>query len=209
MTSLIEYVVKGGVVMIPIGICSVVALAIIIERLIMLRRNQFIPDALHDEIRTGLLRNQIAEVMAVCYRSEISLARIVKAGVEHLEDSREEISTAMEATGKKEVDRMEKHLTLLATVANISPLLGLLGTVTGMIRVFNVITVEGVGNAQALSGGIAEALITTAAGLIVGIPTLLAHSFLSRRVGSFAIELESASQELLNLLAKQTRVSRR
>jgi len=205
MLSLFQYLAKGGYVMLPIGLCSIVALAVVIERFISLRHDRFLPRELAEEILNGLHRGQVAEVMTLCYGNDDAVARVVKAGLDQMEEDREEIRDVMQAVGKREASNLEQHLGILATIASISPLLGLLGTVAGMIRVFNVITVEGVGNAQALSGGISEALITTLAGLTVAIPTLVAHNYFARRVDAMTLELEVFSQDVLNLLARQGR----
>jgi biopolymer transport protein ExbB len=208
MLSLFQYLAKGGYVMLPIGLCSIVALAVVIERFISLRHDRFLPRELAEEILNGLHRGQVAEVMTLCYGNDDAVARVVKAGLDQMEEDREEIRDVMQAVGKREASNLEQHLGILATIASISPLLGLLGTVAGMIRVFNVITVEGVGNAQALSGGISEALITTLAGLTVAIPTLVAHNYFARRVDAMTLELEVFSQDVLNLLARQGRARR-
>ncbi len=203
MDNLFSYVLKGGYLMIPIGLCSVIALTVVIERFVRLKRNKIIPPDFLLEIKSLLKKNMVLEVMTYCENSEESISRIIKAGIDKINRSRAEIKETIEMAGRQEMLVLEKNLGILATIASISPLLGLLGTVTGMIRVFHVISIQGVGDPAALSAGISEALITTAAGLVVGIPTLVAYNYFMKRSNRILIEMEKASQEILDILSRR------
>ena len=169
---MIEFIAKGGYLMIFILLCSVISLAIIIERLINLREDKVIPKDFFNRIKGLLLEGHINEVLSICSKSNKPIAKIIEAGIMKYYFGRDEIKEAIEDAGRHEIAYLEKHLIILSTIAGVAPLLGLLGTVWGMIKVFNVISMEGVGNPDKLAGGISEALITTAAGLAVAIPAL-------------------------------------
>ena len=190
MREAIEFLQQGGWPMVPLGICSVAGLTVILERLVALRRGRSIPQSVVGLIDLYQGEESVESAIQTCRHSRSSLASIVeemilsrKQGYTHLVDS-------LNATGRREVERLERGLIVLEVVAGISPLIGLLGTVVGMITVFDAITSEGLGNAQVLSAGISKALITTVTGLSVGIPALAFHSYLSRCVESIAIEMQ-------------------
>ena len=190
MREAIEFLRQGGWPMIPLGFCSVAGLSVILARLVALRRGRSIPQSIVGLIDLYQGEESVESAIQACRHSRSSLARIVeemvlarKQGYTHLVDS-------LNATGRREVERLERGLIVLEVVAGISPLIGLLGTVVGMVTVFDAITTEGLGNAQVLSAGISKALVTTVTGLSVGIPALAFHSYLSRRVESIAIEMQ-------------------
>jgi biopolymer transport protein ExbB len=137
----------------------------------------------------------------ICERHNSPMAHIIRAGLEEAGTSNADVRQVMEDTGRREVKRLERYLVVLETVAAASPLLGLLGTVLGMIKVFSVISIAGVGQAGLLSGGIAEALITTAFGLSIGIPALVAYNFFDSRVENYVIKIEGYAHLLLKQLA--------
>ncbi len=204
MWSIIQ---KGGPLMYLIILCSIVALAVVIERLYHLYRARINIDKFMENISNILKRNRIMEAVDLCEKTPGPIAHIIKAGVLKHDRSRQEIKEAIEDAGIYEVPRMEKNLGVLATIAHISPLLGLLGTVTGMVRAFQVIQEKATAlhpvSPGDLAGGIWEALITTVAGLIVAIPTFVAYNYLVGRVKGFIVEMERASAELINLLAQR------
>jgi len=140
------------------------------------------------------------ETLAICANSSNPMAKIVEAGILKRQRSREQVKEAIEHTGKQEASNLHKYLGVLATIAGIAPLLGLLGTVAGMIKVFQVISHQGVGNPSALAGGISEALVTTAAGLVVAIPTLVAHNYFFKKANRLIMEMENTSMELVDIL---------
>ncbi|MFH1246068.1 MAG: MotA/TolQ/ExbB proton channel family protein [Candidatus Omnitrophota bacterium] len=202
-----EIIQKGGPLMYPIILCSIIALAVIIERFYHLYHAQIDITKFMDNISNILKRNRIMEAIDLCEQTPGPIAHISKSAILKHDRSRQEIKEAMEDAGIYEVPRLEKNLGALSTIAHIAPLLGLLGTVTGMVRAFQVIQ-EKAGVSQPVSpgdlaGGIWEALLTTVAGLMVAIPTLVAYNYLVSRVKGFIVEMESSGTELVNLLTQK------
>ncbi len=199
--SLFQIVIKGGIIMIPIVLCSIIALAILFERLIVLRRIKIKTGTFVLQVKNLLLQNHKDEAISLCKKTPGPIAGITKAGLEKANRPRQEIKEAIEGAGKREIYQLEKNLGVLGTVAAIAPLIGFLGTVTGMIRAFMQVQAHG-GNVDAsvLAGGIWEALITTAAGLTVGIPALIFYNWLQGKVERFVFEMSESSTELLDML---------
>ncbi len=197
---MLELIGQGGILMLPILLCSVLALAITIERLINLSGSKVHPLELVSKLKKLIGEGKTTETLAICANSSIPMAKIVEAGILKRQRSREQVKEAIEHTGKQEASNLHKYLGVLATIASIAPLLGLLGTVTGMIKVFQVISQQGVGNPSALAGGISEALVTTAAGLVVAIPTLVAHNYFFKKANRLIMEMENTSMELVDIL---------
>ena len=197
-------IVKGGPLMFLIIMCSVIAMAVVIERLWYLRRAEINTGEFMEDISETLRRNKILDAIDKCNAMPGPIAQILKAGILKHDRSRVEIREAIEDAGIHEVPRLEKNLGVLATIAHISPLLGLLGTVTGMVRAFQVIEQKSVSlmpvNPGDLAGGIWEALITTVAGLAVAIPTYVAYNFLVSKVDGFVLEMEKSATDLVNIL---------
>jgi biopolymer transport protein ExbB len=195
----IEILQSGGWLMWPIMACSVVALAIVIERFWALRRKRVMPSGLVESIRdwgaAGGVVNQDLESLA----GGSPLGKIVAAGLLNQGKGRELVRESIEETGRHVVHELERYLNTLGTIASITPLLGLLGTVVGMIRVFNKITLQGVGDPSVLSGGISEALITTAAGLTVAIPSLMFYRYFRGRVDEFVVGMEQEAVMLMEV----------
>jgi len=190
MSAILNLLWQGGWPMIPIGLCSVISVAIILERSIALRRRQVIHDGVLGIIREYRGESSAERALYECSRLPGSFARLIEEmiRVRHL-DHAQAIET-MRATGRTQVGRLERGLTVLEIVAAISPLLGLLGTALGMVTVFDAITAQGLGNPAVLSEGISKALITTVAGLSVAIPALAFHSLFSKRVDELATEMQ-------------------
>jgi biopolymer transport protein ExbB len=198
-----DIIFAGGPLMWPILACSVVALAIAIERFFTLRRASIDTREFMDTMRTVLRQNRIQEAIEICDETEGPIARIMKAGILKHSRSKEDIREAIEDAGHLEVPRLDRHLSALATCANIAPLLGLLGTVTGMIKCFAMIQdKQGQVNPSDLADGIKNALVTTAAGLTIGIPTLVIYNYFVTRVDNMILEMEISSSELVELLTK-------
>jgi biopolymer transport protein ExbB len=196
----LETIEAGGWVMLPIIACSIVAMAIVLERAWNLRRRRIMPDNLVGSIwqlhRTGRLTEQrIQEI-----RDGSPLGRMLTAGIVNRFHSREIMKEAIGDAGRQEVAGLERYLNTLGTIASVTPLLGLLGTVLGMIDIFAVITGGGVGQAGLLAGGIAKALITTAAGLMIAIPALMFHRFFNSKVNKLAIALEEQALRLVEVM---------
>lgn len=204
MFQFFEFLVKGSYLMIPLGLCSILAIAIVIERFLSLREQKVIPPDFLRNIKGLLSEQKISEALDLCQKTWQPLSRIIEAGIIKHKKSREEIKEAIENSGKQEVVSLERYLGALATIASISPLLGLLGTVTGMIRVFTIISVQGVGDPNILAGGISEALITTAAGLLIAIPTLVFHNYFHKKVNNYILLMEKNSLEVVDLLSETT-----
>jgi biopolymer transport protein ExbB len=197
-------IVKGGPLMFLIIICSVIAVAVVVERLWNLRKAEINTEEFMEDIAETLKRNKILDAIDKCNAMPGPIAHILKAGILKHDRSRAEIRESIEDAGLHEVPRLEKNLGVLATIAHISPLLGLLGTVTGMVRAFQVIEQKSVAlmpvNPGDLAGGIWEALITTVAGLAVAIPAYVAYNFLVSKVDGFVLEMEKSATDLLNIL---------
>ena len=202
---MLDFIIKGGVVMIPILACSVIALAIVIERFINLTEGKVIPQDFFARIKGLLLEGHINEALSICSKSNKPIAKIIEAGIMKYYFGRDEIKEAIEDAGRHEIASVEKYLNILSTIAGVAPLLGLLGTVTGMIKVFNIISLGGIGKAEELAGGIGEALITTAAGLSIAIPTLVFHNIFSERADRLILKMEKSSMELTEILSQGQR----
>jgi biopolymer transport protein ExbB len=197
---MIDLIVKGGLFMYPILLCSVVALAVFIERMWVLRRRQIIPEEFIISVRDLLKRQKISEALFLCQNDMSSIARIFLAGLNSSQRGMWLVKEAIEERGNREAATLEKHVDILSTIANLTPLLGLLGTVSGMIKTFNAISVQGIGNPAPLAGGIAEALITTATGLCVAIPTLVCYRILKDKASALISEMEENSIKLIDLM---------
>ena len=210
MKALVQLFVSGGPLMAPLALCSVLALAVILERLINLRsRKVLVPEVVH-LIETIRGPADIDMSLAILDRHPGGLSNVVRAAIENRDLSREEIRNIVLDVGRGEAKRIERGQIVLEAVAGIAPLLGLLGTVLGMIRVFRVIALVGVGNANALSGGISLALITTAVGLSVAIPALPAFHYFSNTISEIVLVMERLAPHLLaeDLLDEGQRCSR-
>lgn len=197
---MIELILKGGIFIYPIILCSVIALAIFIERLWVLRRSRIIPADFIRHIEDLLKKRKISDAAFLCQGDGSSIARIFLAGLKNTGRGMWLVKDAIEERGGREALSLEKHVGILSTIANLTPLLGLLGTVSGMIKTFNVISVQGVGDPAPLAGGIAEALITTASGLCVAIPTLVCHRILKDKAESLVFEMEENSIKMIEIM---------
>lgn len=182
--------VQGGWIMFPLAACSIAGLTIVIERAIALRRNAVLDPTIVDLAEDYSAKTSPEKAELACRRAHGPFARLIEQvlAARHL-DHIQALET-MHAVGRTQVARLERGLIILEIVAGVSPLLGLLGTVLGMRTVFNAITAEGLGNPQVLSAGISKALVTTVAGLSVGIPALAFHSWFSSRVDDLATEMQ-------------------
>ena len=198
-----ELIQKGGVTMYPIILLSVISLAVFIERLISLRKEKFVPKAFTEQV-TGLLKKKnLSEALAVCKSNNSALARISENIIANTDLPLSRLLEVAEESGRSEASKLDKYLPSLQTIVAIAPLLGLLGTVLGMIKIFDVIALQGTGNAEALSSGIAEALLTTAAGLVVAIPAQIFYFITKAKADSIGSALEKSSSEIMNLLFKE------
>ena len=196
-----DWLARGGIFVIPIFLFSVLALGIFLERLWVLRRSRILPGDELKNVEDLVRSNEMAEARAQCRQVRAPAARILLAGLNNHGAARPLVQEAMEERGKAEALDLKKYLGLLQTIASVCPLLGLLGTVSGMIKVFDAISMVGVGNPGYLATGISEALITTAMGLSVAIPTYMAQRYLSGRSERFIYSLEEYGTYLLKLLS--------
>ena len=197
-----ELISSGGWLMVPIILCSVISVAIIIERLWTLKKDNVAPADIAADIEQLLEQHQITEDRLEELEHSSYLGRILVAGLCVSNQTSAEIRRSIEEAGRHVVHELEKYLNALGTIAAITPLLGLLGTVIGMIKVFAAITAVGVGNPQILAGGISEALITTAAGLSVGIPSLMFHRYFKGKINELIVDMEQHALRLLNLMER-------
>lgn len=204
--SLWQVFLAGGPVMWPILLCSIFALAILLEKFLYLHRIKIDTQQFLSSILDKMKRHQIKESLQVCDNTKSPISHILKAGILKYDRTREQIKEAIEDAALYEIPKLEKNLSALATIAHISPLLGLLGTVTGMVRCFQTIQAKATSfhpvSPGDLAGGIWEALLTTVAGLIVAIPTFVAYNYLVNRINNFILEMEKASTELVNFLTE-------
>ncbi len=202
MAGIWEMILKGGIMMIPLIFTSIVGLAVVIERAYFLRSRRIIRHDVVDLINHIEKLEDIEGVVENLSNSDGPFLNIVRIALKNRKRPRDEIKEAIIDQGRQEARILERGLTTLETVAGISPLLGLLGTVLGMIKVFRVITVQGLGQTQSLSGGISEALITTVVGLSIAIPTLVTYNYFSRKVEELVLEIEKYSSQLLEKLGR-------
>jgi biopolymer transport protein ExbB len=195
-----ELVKSGGWLMLPILLSSVFALAICIERLWTLRKNSIAPGHLLGEVWELVKQKKLTASRLNEIRNASALGQIIATGLSNSKHGREMMKESIQETASKVVHELERFLNPLGTIAAITPLLGLLGTVVGMIKVFSEIMIQGTGNANVLAGGISEALITTAAGLSVAIPALVMHRYFIRRIDSLVVEMEQEAVKLVEVV---------
>ncbi len=197
---MLELVQSGGWLMVPIMLCSMIAFAIIIERFWSLQKQKICPDDLVAKIwkLEKQKRLNVGEITRL--REESPLGKILAAGLVNLRHDRQVMKESIEETGRQVVNELERYLNTLGTIASITPLLGLLGTVIGMIKVFAAITSVGVGDPAVLAGGISEALITTAAGMSVAIPSLIFYRHFRGKVEGLVCLMEAESIKMVEVL---------
>jgi biopolymer transport protein ExbB len=195
-----ELVKAGGWLMLPIIACSIAAMAIILERFWVLRRRRVMPAKLTARVWHWHKEGELNQDRIVQVRDSSPLGRILAAGLVNRAHRREIMKEAIGEVGRQVVSDLERYLNTLGTIASITPLLGLLGTVIGMIKVFAEITNAGVGNPGVLAGGISEALITTAAGMSVAIPSLIFYRYFTARVDRLAIGMEEEALKVVEVI---------
>lgn len=200
---MLEIVKSGGWLMLPIILCSIVSAAIILERLWTLQQRRVLPKNLTRQVWEWVSKNQLSPEHIKSLRDGSPLGEILSVGLTNRQRDREVMKERIEDTGRHVLHDLERYLNTLGTIAAISPLLGLLGTVIGMVKVFAAITTEGVGDPSVLAGGISEALITTAAGLSVAIPTLIGYRYLRGRVNALVVQMEKEAITLVEALHRK------
>ncbi len=197
MEHVLEFFDKGGFIIYPLLLCSILGLAIVIEKALSLRRKKvIIPEVVNilDNIKGP---SDVGLALSICEKHKGPFPNIVRIGLENRALPKEEIKEVLNDQGRQEVHSLEKGLVILETVAGIAPLLGLLGTVIGILKVFNVISLVGIGQANAMAGGISEALITTIVGLSIGIPAVVAFNVFTNKAETLVLEIEKYSSVLL------------
>lgn len=202
-----DLVQRGGPMMYLIILSSILAFGVVIERMYHLNRARIDANRFMNDIVVILKRNKIIEGIEMCNATAGPIAHIIKAGILKHDRSKAEIKEAVEEAAQLEIPRLEKHLPILATIAHVAPLLGLLGTVSGMIKSFQVIQAKALSMAPVnpgdLAGGIWEALLATLAGLSVAIPTYVAYNYLVSQVDSLVYDMEKSATDLVNLLSSR------
>lgn len=203
---MLEIVVAGGWLMVPIILCSIAVVAISIERAWALRPSRVAPRNLLAQVWGWIKNNQLDGNKLRELKQSSELGKILAAGLSNSRNGREVMKDSIQDAASQVIHDMEKYLGAMGTIAGIAPLLGLLGTVVGMIEVFTAIMLQGTGNPGILAGGISQALITTAAGLTVAIPAMIMHRFFQRRVDSLVVIMEQDAVKLVDALHSDRRV---
>lgn len=204
---MLELVKAGGWLMLPIILCSIVAVAISIERIWTLNRSKLAPSDLLAEVWTNIQAGRLDSHAIKTLRRESALGLILAAGLSNSHAGRDVMKESIAEAASYVIHDMERYLNTLGTIASIAPLLGLLGTVIGMIKVFSDIMIHGAGNAALLAGGISEALITTGAGLSVAIPALIMHRYFQRKIDTVVVTMEQEATKLVDALHSQRDVN--
>ena len=192
-----EFVEKSGPLIYPLALCSLVASTITLERLWALRRTRVLPREIIQVVDAVKPGRDLSLAVEVCRKNPGVFSDIMRTGLENADQPWEMMRDAVVDTGRRETTQLERHLVWLMTIAQAAPLLGLLGTVTGMIKVFASISISGLGDPQALSEGISEAMLTTAVGLAIGIPTLVAYNLLAAKAEALITEIETYASNLV------------
>ena len=197
---MLEMVIAGGIVMLPLLACSIVALAIVIERCWTLQKKRVVPDNLVAQVWQWAQAGALDERRVQTLKAGSPLGRVLAAGLAHRHGDRQSMKEGIEEVGRHVVFELGRYVNVLGTIASIGPLLGLLGTVMGMIRIFSAVTKQGVSDPSILAGGIAEALITTAGGLTVAIPALIFYRYFNRRIEGYVVGMEGEALKLVEAM---------
>lgn len=197
----LQWFVRGGLVMYPIPACSIIGLAVFLERLAFLRRKHLLPERFVRGVTRVWQRREFEVAWRLCQPQDVPLSRILRAGLLKVKEGPQEVEWAIEVTGSHEAGVVEANLRFLGAIPNIAPMLGFLGTVTGLITAFDVIAVQGTGDRKLMADGESEALITTEFGLFVGIPALDAYDDFRGKVDRLLHEMEAITIELLSATA--------
>jgi biopolymer transport protein ExbB len=195
-----EYFINGGFMMYPLALCSIIALTVIIERFFSYQGTFGKLSEVVKKIRAALAEGNPTAAINACAESGTPMSIALASGIQRKDRPKEVIMEAMERTGRQEISRLERGLVWLATIANIAPLLGFLGTVTGMIDSFGAIAAKGLGDPRLVASGISEALITTATGLAIAVPALIFYNYFSRRADRVAAQIEDGAHELIEII---------
>ena len=200
---MVEIVKSGGWLMAPIILCGIIAMGIILERFWTLQQKRVIPEDLTSKVWGWVKKDQLDQKQIQSLHQGSALGQILAAGLINRDRERSVMKDSIEDTGRHVVHELERYLETLGTIAAVSPLLGLLGTVIGMVEVFTTITSQGVGNPTALAGGSAQALISTATGLTVAIPALVGYRYFRNRVDTLVVDMEKEAIKLVEALHRR------
>lgn len=203
--SLFQYNSNWNIILVVIGICSIASFTIFIERLIHLRKSEIDTNKFIIQLRQPIKEGHIVEAIQLCEKTRGTIANIIKAGLLKHNRSKEQIENAMEVSGLIEISQLEKNAKILSIIAHIAPLIGLLGTVLGFIQAFSEMRTSGLVDISASRIGEAMeyALVTTAAGLVVAIPSVLAYNYIVSRIEGFVLEIQTTSAEIVDLLVSR------
>ncbi len=202
-----QYIVQGGTMMIPLVICSVLGIIFIIERAITYYRIKGDTAEIFSEVLASIRESDLRNSIEVCEEYDHPVATTLKSGLLRYGKSHEEIEKAMESVALHEVSKLERGLWILATLANVAPLFGFLGTVVGMISAFSALAEVGLGQPQAVAAGISQALITTATGLIIALPVQTAYNYFTNKVSNYSLDMETSASMLLETFSEAERQS--
>lgn len=198
-----RWFIEGGVVMYPLLLCSIASLAIVLERFYTLGRIKKETDSFVKRVKKVVMQGEVEKALSICESSNVPISFIFKAGILKHDLSREEIEKAIEDEGGHQIPRLERFLSGLAIISNIAPLIGFLGTVTGLYHAFkSIVSGGGVTSTSVVAEGIAEALITTVAGLVIAIPTLVFHGYFISFINTLILNMEKESRDLIDVLEK-------
>lgn len=200
---MVDYFIKGGFFMIPILLCSILSLSIFLEKLWVLRKKRVIPPVFIVQIEHLLRSEKISDAIDLCKETDSPIARILLNGIRNFGKRREVIKEIVEEVGKREAAYLDKYVENLSTIASVSTLLGLLGTIAGMIKVFSVISLQKAVDPSMLAGGISEALYTTSAGLSVAIPTLIFYRYIAGKSDALILEMEEYCLRMVELIKER------
>jgi biopolymer transport protein ExbB len=205
LASLFQYNSNWNIILLVIGVCSILSFAIFIERFLTLRKSEIDTNAFIIDLRKSIREGNIVEAIQVCEQNGGPIANIVKAGLLKHDRGKEQIEGAMELSGLLEIAMLEKNAKILSIIANIAPLIGLLGTVLGFIQAFGEMRSSGLVDISATRIGEAMeyALVTTAAGLVVAIPSVIAYNYIVSRVEGFVLEIQTTSSEIVDMLIQR------
>jgi len=198
----LDFLIQGGPIIVPIIACSVIALGVFLERLFALQKSRIIPDQFIKRIEELVNDNRVGDALLLCQENHNPMARVMAAALRCADKTRSRIKESVEEVGKYEGAMLERYIEIVGTIAAITPLLGLLGTVFGMIKVFQRVEESGLGDPSVFASGIWEALITTAVGLSVAIPAFIFYKYLLSRIDRLIIEMEDRSLAMIDLVAK-------
>ena len=195
----LEFIAHGGFMMVPLLLSALLAISVILERLYTLQRNYVTPRNVMLKIFEQVKAQKLQEAEKICQNCHTPVADVLSAGIGHFQNSMEEMELAMKNRAEEWVPLLEKRIEVIDTVITAAPLMGLLGTITGMMASFRVLSEKGVNEPNAITGGVAEALIATATGLVIALVCLVAYNFLSARVKTYIYEVESMASRLVEL----------